>query len=765
MSSAPAQLINMPISVRGSVESVLFSKPENDGYAVMRLGLDNEVAKAFHPKLLNAKKLLTITGKGLSSLKPGEVIAINGKVTMHQHFGYQVEVTDYILDTPKTVHEIELFLTRHINQISKVLAKKIVDKFGVETLSVIEKTPDRLGEITLIGPGRLEEIKKAWVEMSKERELLMFFVGIGLPSRFKAACVKEYGEKCAEMIREDPYRLARDIKGVGWEIADTVAKKLNIHELSEVRIQACAVHCIDEQQRSGHCFLYLGELIQKIVVFLNQPGIAHPMVKAIIDKAVERTLLVNEEDRIYLPHIFVKEILVTHRLLKIKHFDMPAQLADKGKLEEAFLRAVAKSPVVLDESQKMAVWRSLNSKVAVITGRPGTGKTTVTKTLVRAYQNAGLPITLMAPTGRAAKRMSEVIGLGSTTIHYALYMCQKYDQSIGGVLIVDESSMIDIALMAWLLSNLENDVILIFVGDVDQLPSVGPGATLRDMINSQVIPVSALTQIYRQAAMSDIIMNAHAINNGFLQKPNKMSRNGGIPPNTDYFTCFIDEPDTQIAALTYLTRTFIPAFGFDPCKDLQVMSPGHEGLVGVANLNAHLQKLLNPTPGDYYEPREGMRWGVGDRMMNVKNSKELGLSNGDQGILLSITRKEDRVVGLNIQFDFGPVEVPVQWFKNIQLSYASTVHKMQGNESPVCIIMLHTCHWMLLQRSLFYTGFTRARKLLIVVANSRALAAALRRDDSIRRNTWLAERLRTTNPEKFKQSIKVDQNTLEEVEI
>lgn len=726
------------VQLTGMVDSVVHANQET-GFAIMRLLVDKEQRAKLSDRLVSKRGHVTIVGPNLSHLPPGEILSLTGKVVNHKSYGLQVQVEEFILSQPKATFEIERFLASNLKMINKVRAKAIVSAFGEATLDIMEKQPDRLGEIEGIGPKTLASIKEEWQSFSYDRQVLVFLTRIGISQRFLSQLKKKYNEDVIGRIQADPYCLARDIKGIGFKTADLAARRLGLNEISTIRVRAVALHVLDESRGTGHCFAYTTELLQEVRKHMNVAVPDQYLIDGIMD-GVRNKILIMEDQRIYSPTLYDAEVTSADRLARIIKAPRPSTTVP---CQEAFKVAVQSSKIPLSPTQQQAVAQALGSKVSVLTGGPGTGKTTTLQAIVAGFKHLGLPVSLLAPTGRASKRMQEMTGLEACTIHRELYSIEKgFSPRLHGVVFVDEVSMLDILTLKWALKLAEDWVILVFIGDQDQLPSVGPGAVLRDLINCGVVPCTRLTEIFRQAAGSDIVVNAHAVNQGTLAKINRMGRACGIPTNTDFMLCSLEDGDAQLRAAIWLATSFARRQGFNPLTDVQVVAPGHNGTVGVSSLNIELQSALNPSPADRIQRKEGVIWGVGDRLMNVQNNYQLGVFNGDQGQLIQIGRSTDgHVTGVHVQFGDRVVEVPTSWFDKIHLAYASTIHKVQGSEYPFVIVVLHPSHYMLLQRNLLYTALTRARKLCVLVSHPSALATALRNQQSNQRNTLFAERI------------------------
>jgi exodeoxyribonuclease V alpha subunit len=780
------------IKLEGTVDSVVASRPEN-GWAILRMGVERHVAAKLPASIFNQKNQVTLKGS-LAHIGPGESLRIVGTVQHHEKFGTQVEVESCETRQPISLREIEAFLMGNVHLIDKHRAKLIVDKFGEQTIDVISEDPDQLLQIKGIGPKILEQILECWATQSKYRELLKFMSKYELPIRFKDAICKKYGrvrtevdpEQYAESIVkwkelekqyndgeisfeelgpkperwvtsedpslvvkaivENPYRMVRDIRGIGFKIADDVAKRMGIEESSPFRIQAAMLHLLDEDKLQGHCFGYVPELVPRVVQFLNIPMVGPEQVDAILSHGHQHNIVVVDGNKAYHPQIYSCEQYAADEIVKL----LRMRPVYSSKVDTAIKVALTSLPdgvKELDEAQADAVRKTLASKVSIITGGPGCGKTTTLRCVASGFQSMGIPITLLAPTGRAAKRMNEVIGHHSSTMHRRFFQIMNGTAPIlDGVIIVDEFSMVDIELLASLLKNTDSSATIVFVGDQDQLPSVGPGAVLRDLIESGVVPCSRLTKIFRQAEGSDIIVNAHAINRGCIARHKTFSRATGWTDSDMLFVAH-EEAEQIVKTIGWFATTYARKYGYDPMLDVQVIAPGHNGTVGVSALNAHLQSLINPTPKDSFQPRPDITWGTGDRMMNVKNNYDLDVLNGDLGTLVEIHKDgAGKVTELDINFDGVVRTLPYGWCSQyVHLAYATTVHKVQGSEFKLVIMACHTSHYMLLQRNLLYTGVTRAKERMVLVNSPNALAQALKNDQVSRRNTFLAERLRISN--------------------
>jgi len=729
----------------GVIDRITFKSAET-GFAVLRMKVSlDQAAHSF----VDGKGIVTLVGPNLLPFNVGEKLQVVGTPTQHSQFGWRLEVSTVTMQEPSSSYEIQRYLAKNVKHVDAHFARKIVERFGEQTLQIIDANPDRLREIPGFGEKRLEALKIAWVEKRTDRELIVFFTSIGLPVRFVDAIKKKYAarrETIIETIRFDPYVLARDIDGIGFATADEVAKKLGLPEISQFRIKAAIFHVLRERQLGrGDCFQYAQELVAETLLFLKHPAINQTMVVEQLHAGVASKELIINDNRVYLASMDATEVSVVTMLKALMEHALPASLC--GQHSSQVLEAsLGGASVNLDPTQIQAVQSSLRSKVSLIVGGPGTGKSTITKCLVAGYRRAGLEIHLLAPTGRAAKRMSEIIKMPASTIHRALgYGSESYGnpEPLSGVIIVDEFSMADVSLFQKLLSAITPESVLLLIGDHDQLPSVGPGAVLRDLMQCGGVHKTVLTQIHRQAAGSDIIVNAHGVNNGYLPRPNILSRNTMVANdfyNHNFYTCYREDPQQQADAVVWLATFAVRRMGYNPFSDLHVMSPQHGGPNGVQALNARLQAVLNPNAPDCLVRGHESQWRVGDKMMVHKNTYPLDLFNGDTGILKEIVREGESVKGVVVNFDGRDVTVPSDMFKILHLSYASTIHRSQGSEYPVVIMVLHTCHYTMLQRNLLYTSLTRGRQWVFLVAHPSALGMCLANQSASKRNTFLAER-------------------------
>ncbi len=677
---------------------------------------------------------------------PGEIVKMIGEWQNHPKFGQQFKVTSYSTESPATVHGIRKYLgSGLIKGVGPRIAERIVRKFGDKTLDVIEENIESLTEVEGIGQKRINLIRKAWDDQKEIREVMIFLQAHGVSSGYAAKIFKQYGNEAIKMVTENPYRLATDIFGIGFITADKIAEKLGFAKDSPLRASAGVLYVLNQLADDGHVYYPYQPLIEKSaeILELNQEIAAD----AIARLAAERKVVIEDlnddteefkpnHKAVYLTQFHVCESGIAHRmkiLLSIRK-DMP--LLDPIECLEKIQNQLT---IKLAKKQSDAVRSAIASKVMVITGGPGTGKTTIIQVILKIFSMLGLKILLAAPTGRAAKRMNEATRHPAKTIHRLL----EYSMSKGGfqknyenpldcdVLIIDEASMIDTVLMYHLMKAVPNKATLILVGDVNQLPSVGAGNVLNDIIESGAVPVMSLTEIFRQAKQSKIIVNAHRINEGsFPYYDNKDS--------DDFFFIEKESPEDVLNIILKLAKERIPnRFGFHPIDDIQVLTPMNKGIVGAINLNIELQNALNP--GNSEEITRGHRsFRLNDKVMQIRNNYDKEVFNGDIGRITNIDFESQE---LTITFDGREVAYEFSECDEIVLAYSVSVHKAQGSEYPAVIIPVVIQHYMLLQRNLIYTAVTRGKKLVVLVGTKKALAIAIRNDKTQKRFTRLRERL------------------------
>ncbi len=731
----------------GVIERVTFHA-EDTGYTVARLNVEG------------ARDLVTIVG-GMGNPVPGESVRIFGRWSSHREFGRQFQVERYDTIRPATALAIEKYLgSGLIKGVGPVMAKRMVERFGMETLEVIEQTPRKLMRVQGIGEKRIEMIGRAWSEQKAIREVMLFLQGHGVSATFAVKIFKTYGDDSIQLVETDPYRLAKDIWGIGFKTADKIAQQLGFAADSDPRLRAGLLYTLSDATDYGHLFLPEPLLLAKAAEILGVeqdclPTVLTDMAEAeevIIESRVESCesrdtdarldsrLSTLDSPAVYHPALYHTEIGLANRVKMLSR--NPAQRVAEDKVASWLEYQAGAQKIELSDEQKRAVYLALSSRFLVLTGGPGTGKTTVTNLICQAFAARHKRILLASPTGRAAKRLSEVTGQPAQTIHRLL----KFEPGARGfahndenpldcdVLIADEVSMLDAVLANSLLKAVPEGAQVIFVGDADQLPSVGAGNVLGDLIASGAVPVCRLTQIFRQAAQSLIVTNAHRVNRGefpLLVPPKERKGKDCL---------FVEVEDSAAASemvVTLATRS-LTREGFLP-SDIQILSPMHRGEAGVGHLNERLQDAWNPArDGNGELIRGSRRFRAGDRVIQLKNNYEKQIFNGDIGIITKIDHVEQ---ALSVAFPEAEVEYDFADYDELQLAYALSIHKSQGSEYPAVILVLGSAHYMMLQRNLLYTALTRARKMCVIVGEKRAIGRAVKNDKAAKRFTRLAERL------------------------
>ena len=711
--------------LRCVVERVTYQN-ETNGYSVIKCR-----AKGY-------ADLITVVGS-MPEVHVGSVLTLSGEWTVNPKFGRQFTVSGFEETLPATVYGIEKYLgSGLVKGIGPKFAARIVRAFGADTLNVIEEDPDALLRVPGIGKLRVERIKKSWDEQKEIKNIMLFLQGHDVSTTHATKIYKTYGSDSIRVVKENPYRLADDIWGIGFRTADTIAEKLGVEKETAVRLRSGLLYTLNRLSDEGHCYARRDQLLKTGAELLSvEESVLPPVLDEMVRQDDVKTELIDGEDSapgetaVYLPPFWFAETGTAKRLKQI--FSSPASVKVKPQgLEERIRRVTGLN---YDPAQMDAIRCAAGSKILILTGGPGTGKTTTTLGILTAFRQAGAKILLAAPTGRAAKRLSETTGMEARTIHRLLEFkppegCQKNEQNPleGDVLILDECSMIDIMLMYSLLKAVPDSMTLIFVGDVDQLPSVGAGNVLRDLIDAGVFPVVRLTKIFRQAAASRIITNAHRINRGRMPDLS----NG---KQSDFFFLEEEDPETAAQEIVRLVKERLPrAYG---TRDIQVLTPMQRGAVGAANLNQVLQAALNADAAGLR--RGGTDYRLHDKVMQIRNNYDKEVFNGDIGTVCRVNT-EDRE--LTVSFDGREVLYDVTELDELVLAYAATVHKSQGSEYPIVVMPVLMTHYVMLQRNLVYTGVTRAKKLMVMIGSTKALALAVRNVTVTRRNTMLKERLK-----------------------
>ncbi|HIJ61531.1 MAG TPA: ATP-dependent RecD-like DNA helicase [Rhodospirillaceae bacterium] len=728
MSEAPAADRE---ALAGLVERVAYHSPDT-GFCVLRV------------KVRGHREPVTVVGSA-ASIQAGEYLQASGHWDQHREHGMQFKAALLRTSPPNTVEGIERYLgSGLIKGIGPQFAKRLVKAFGDKVFDIIEGDPRRLSEVEGIGPVRLERITSGWAEQKVIREIMLFLQSHGVGTARAVRIFKTYGADAVPLVTENPYRLARDIRGIGFKSADQIALKLGIGKTSMLRARAGIAYALVEAINDGHCALPKEDLLAKAEALLEIPQelLAEALALELADQQVVADDI-DGRDCVFLPHLWHAEKTIAERLAVLARHALPWQAIEP---ERAIPWIEARLAVTLAAGQKDAVAAALAAKLLVITGGPGVGKTTIVKSILGILTAKRVRPALAAPTGRAAKRMTESTGVVAKTIHRLL----EFDPKTGGfkrgpdnpldcdLLVVDECSMVDVPLMASLLKALPDRAALILVGDVDQLPSVGPGQVLADLIGSTAIAVARLTEIFRQAAESRIIVNAHRINQGLM--PDLAAPAEGL---VDFYVVEANQPETAAAKIVEMVKTRIPArFGFDHVRDIQVLCPMNRGAAGARALNADLQKALNPPlSGQIEVERFGFTYRVGDKVMQIENDYDKDCFNGDIGFITAIDGDANEIV---IDFDGRAVVYMFGELDEVVLAYATTIHKSQGSEYPAVVIPVMTQHYAMLARNLLYTGVTRGKRLVILVGQKKAVAIAVKGSGDRRRWSKLRQRLAQT---------------------
>ncbi|HEX4964976.1 MAG TPA: ATP-dependent RecD-like DNA helicase [Thermoanaerobaculia bacterium] len=716
-----------PATVEGVLERIVFSNEEN-AWTVARLSVAGQ------------RDLVTAVGN-LLGVQPGENLRLTGAWIQDPKYGRQFRVASYATVTPATVGGIEKYLgSGLIRGIGKVMASRLVATFGLETLDVIENRPERLVEVEGIGPKRSREILRAWDEQREIKEVMIFLQSHGVSTSYAIKIYKAYGPRATELVKENPYRLATDIYGIGFKTADKIAAALGVPPTAPQRIEAGSLYLLGQGADRGHVYLPRQTLLEEAEKLLEvPPALAEQALPALAEKeliVLEALAAAPGEQAVFLKSLHTAEAGVAAR---IRALLVQPPLPLEIDLDRALDWFEKHERIELARQQRQAIRAGLTRKALVITGGPGTGKTTLVRGLVKILEKKKQRVLLAAPTGRAAKRLAEATGAEATTLHRLLELDPKTRQFVRNrehplscdLLIVDEASMLDTVLAHHVLRAVPDHGRLILVGDVDQLPSVGPGRVLADLIRSQAVEVVRLTEIFRQAERSLIVVNAHRVNQGLMPVLESVDSDG------DFFFIERAEPQELVETVAQLVSRRIPAkFGLDPTEQVQVLTPMNRGPLGTENLNSVLRELLNPQGAEV--TRGGQTLRVGDKVMQVRNNYDLEVFNGDIGRITAVDEVDQLVTvafdGREVVYDHGALD-------ELVLAYACTIHKSQGSEYPCVVIPLHSSHYVMLQRNLLYTALTRAKRLAVLVGEERALRIAVGNRRVRARFTRLAERL------------------------
>ncbi len=704
--------------IKCTIERITFQNPEN-GYSVLQTAIkgyreEQTVVGIFH------------------EVTVGAVLTVEGNWRVDKRYGRQFAAEKWTEELPADIIGIEKYLgSGLVKGIGPKMAKLIVKHFGLETFEVIENDADRLLEVSGIGKGRVGKIRDSWEKQKDVKDIMVFLQGHGVSSTYAAKIYKQYGKDSIEKVQNNPYCLADDIWGIGFKTADGIAEKLGYEKNDSRRCRSGILYTLSKLSEDGHCYAEREQLVKSAKELLQADE--DPITQALDDMIASEDLMLDE-DAIFMPPFYYAEVGVANKLRRLIEIPMGNIFDNGGTVTDDVSQR--QGQIEYDEVQLSAIRKAIGSKVMVLTGGPGTGKTTTTLGIIASFETLGQRILLAAPTGRAAKRMSEATGKEAKTIHRLLefnpaegYGRNDENPLDGDVLIVDESSMIDIILMNSLLKAVPLSMRLILVGDIDQLPSVGAGNVLRDIIDSGAVPVIRLTRIFRQAQSSRIVTNAHKINQGTFPDIS----NGR---QSDFFFIKQEDPEQAARDIVNIVKNRIPkAYGYST-NDIQVLAPMQRSVVGATNLNIALQEAINPV-GDSLS-RGGFRYRRGDRVMQIRNNYDKDVFNGDIGMVEHVDMEERT---LTVSFDGNSVEYEDSELDELTLAYATTIHKSQGSEYPVVVMPLLMTHFVMLQRNLVYTGITRAKKICIIVGTTKALAYAIRNMVVLKRNTRLKERL------------------------
>ncbi len=716
------------VILQGVLERITFQNEEN-GFTVASL---SEEGRKRDP--------VTVVGC-LAGVPVGSTVSLNGWWAKDKKYGWQLKVKDYRIERPNTLNGLERYLgSGLIKGIGPKFASRIVKHFGLDTLDILERDPDRLAEVQGLGRKRLQKIKQTWQEQKSIQQIMVFLQGHGISATYAVKIFKAYGERAINVLRDNPYRLSEDIWGIGFKIADRIALSLGIPIRDHRRARAGLLFALHEAADEGHCFLERGALVERCCSLLDPEGTCHDLgsmvERELPDLARDEKIVIDQND-IYLAPFYFSEMGIAGRVVSLLAGGTSYPPIEK---ETALAWAAGKMKVELAPEQREALDLALSNGLTIITGGPGTGKSTILRGLILILSAKGVSMEAAAPTGRAAKRLSETSGLQARTIHRLL----EYDPASRGfkrdgnnpleadLVIVDEASMLDVVLANALFRAVRPGGALLLVGDVDQLPSVGPGNVLRNCIETGSIPVARLARIFRQGQGSLISLNAARINRGDFLELNLDYRG-----SKDFYFLERDEAEEIEQEIVSLCAGRLQkSFGFDPLKDIQVLTPMRKGLVGADNLNLKLQQAINSSGAEACGGSRLLK--TGDRVMQIRNNYDKEVFNGDLGFVVTENREERSLL---VDFEGRQVEYDAVDLNELILAYAVTVHKSQGSEFGCVILPVHTSHYPLLQRNLIYTAVTRGRRLVIMIGSKKAVAMAIRNNRVGKRNTRLKERI------------------------
>ncbi len=707
--------------IKGAVEQILFQDDESS-YTVFKL--DSPI---------RPNHLITVVGV-FPAISIGETMEIEGRWINHPTYGQQFKAESYHSVYPVTVAGITKFLgSGLIKGIGPATAKRIVDTFQEDTLSIIENYPEKLNEIEGIGRKKIDIITKGWSEQKQVKDLMLFLAGHNISTTLALKIYRHYGNRAIGVLQQDPYQMVYDITGVGFKTADKIALDLGMPADSASRIKAGVHFVLHEGTDEGHVYFPKEDLVRNSAELL---GVDQERIEVAVETLLQERRLVREDDNLYISKLHHYEVEIVNRLHRL--ISQPADLPDTARLDEEIGAVESRMGIAFDELQKEAIRKAAFRRILVVTGGPGTGKTTMVRAMLDLFSGRNMRVALTAPTGRAAKRLEETTGHESKTIHrllefnprMALFTRDEHHTLEYDVIIVDEMSMIDLPLFYALVKGVHHRTRLVLVGDVDQLPAVGPGNVLLDIITSNVVEVVRLSRIFRQSGDSDIISNAHRINCGEFPVFSQGE-------DSNFFFIFEEDPGKAVHKIKNLCVRRIPQkYKVDPVMDIQVITPMYKGDIGANTLNTVLQNALNPRGRELQ--RGGKTFRVGDKVMQIRNNYTKEVYNGDIGRVCYINLEEQELI-----VDFGGRKIGYEFVEldEIILAYAITVHKAQGSEYPVIIMPVLTQHFVMLQRNLLYTAVTRAKSLFVMVGTKKALSMAIKNNKMTDRHSSLAVRL------------------------
>ncbi|MCL5771958.1 MAG: ATP-dependent RecD-like DNA helicase [Actinobacteria bacterium] len=719
------QIQNAQIKLKGILERIIFKNSET-GYTVAKFKLDNE------------NKTETVFGT-MFEVNPGEHVELVGEFINNPKYGRQFKINNINIIPPATIEGIEKYLgSGLIKGIGPVMAKRIVSYFKEKTLEILDKDINKLKEINGFGVKRISLIKEEWKKQAKVKDIMIFLQSLEITPAYAKKIYNKYGDNSIKIIKENPYRLCDEIFGIGFKIADKIAKNAGISKDSVFRIKSGIIYMLEQLQEAGHCYFPYEMLLEQAKDFLDVEISDIEKTLNILNKKKDILII---DDKVYLFDTYNDETTVANELIKLKNEPLISKL-NLINIENKIKEISKINKIIIDDDQLEAIKNAITEKILIITGSPGTGKSTILNYILKIFEAENINVKLTAPTGRAAKRLSETTGKEAKTIHRLLEYNPKSDtfsknknsKLFCDALIIDEASMIDIKLMKSLLNALDYKTKIIFVGDVDQLPSVGPGNVLSDIINSKAFRVIRLNKIYRQFGKSKIIYNAHRIRDGIYPKLDFDYKMDDI--NDFYFIEKSDQEDVVNTILKMLFKNLPNKFGFDPLKDIQVLVPVNKGIVGVDNLNFRIQEKFNNNFKKIIRGNTEFR--LNDKVIQLKNDYEKDVYNGDIGFIKDIDFELQE-----FKIDFGDKIVAYNFYDTdeINLSYAISIHKSQGSEFKCVIVPILTSHYMLLQRNLLYTAITRAKELAVLIGSKKAIGMAVSKNDAENRFTSLKQML------------------------